>query len=342
MTPYQAMNYLSDLSGDQISLATELTFRQFVPPVNGLGEMLTWDFEASFATSVDNVSARDIFAFTGTAGATYDIFSNSFFDPYVLQLFDDQGKVIATDDSSGSGGSDHIEFVAPYDGIFYLDASWRQGFTSDSQYASVVVYEDLDTIPPVFTASSPTVTTFNPANSTIGIAVDSNIALTFNEAIQEGSGRIVLKTASDTVIESFDSASSNLSISGNTLTINPTHNLSNNTQYFVTLSSGAVKDLAGNGNSQINAYSFTTIAPASNTIDRIFNWGESQYSSLLAGHPKSLDIFGYYARIYANGNAVGEQNDHIYFYDGGADGTGEIVVVGTIADFLPYAISAGF
>lgn len=338
----QAMNYLNDLSVDQTARATELTFRQFIPPVDDFGEALTWDFEALFSTSVDNVNFSDIFVFTGTAGATYDIFSNSFFDPYVLKLFDNQGKVIATDDFSGLNGTDHIKFSAPYDGTFYLDPSWHQGVTSESKYASIVVYEDLDTIPPKFTTSSPTVSVFSPANSATGITLDSTIVLTFNEAIQRGTGQIILKTAANTVTELFDSTSSNLFISGKTLTIDPTNNLSNNTQYFVTLNSGAVMDLAGNSNSAINSYSFTTLATTSNDIDRIFNWGESQYAHLLSGHAESFDIFGYYARLYTNGNAIGEQNNNIYFYDGGANGTGEIIWVGTTHDFLPYAISAGF
>lgn len=344
MTTYRTIDYVSDLTVDQISAATKLTFTQFMPPLNGVGDMLDWDFEAFFATSVvTNDSARNIFAFEGTAGATYDIYSRSFFDPFVLQLFDDQGKVIATDDFSGANGIDHIEYRAPYDGTFYVDASWHQGFTDADKYASITVYEDLDTIPPLFTASSPAVATFSPTNSAIGVPVDSNIVLTFNEAIQRGTSSILLKTAANILVESFSSASSNnLSISGETLTINPTNNLSGSTQYFVTLSPGSVEDLAGNSNVEINSYSFTTIALLPSAIDRIFNWGENHYSNLFSGHQESLDILGYYARMYANGNAIGAQNDNIYYYDGGTDGTGNITLVGTIADFLPYAISAGF
>ncbi|MCE7914864.1 MAG: hypothetical protein DYH15_09350 [Nitrosomonas sp. PRO4] len=337
------MNYFSNLSIDQTVQATDLTFRQFVPPIDGLGEMLTWDYVAFFSTGANHVDFQNIFAFMGTAGATYDIFSKSFFDPYTLLLFDVQGTVIAADDTSGPNGTDHIEFIAPYDGTFYLDASWRQGFTPDSKSASVVVYEDLDTIPPLTTASDPRVIDFSPANAAKDIALDSNIVLTFNEAIQQGAGQIILKTASGIVIETFDPVfSSNLSIHGQTLTINPTNNLANNTQYSVILNSGAIKDLAGNSNPEINSYRFTTIATTFNPIDRIFNWGESHFPDLLPDHVESFDAFGYYARLYANGNAVGEQNGNIYFYDGGANGTGEIILVGTTNDFMSYAISAGF
>lgn len=71
--------------------------------------------------------------------------------------------------------------------------------------------------------------------------------------------------------------------------------------------------------------------------DRLFNWAESIYSDLFPDQPGSTEILGYYARLYENGNALGEQDGSIYFYDGNA-----IILVGTVNDFLPDAIAAGF
>lgn len=71
--------------------------------------------------------------------------------------------------------------------------------------------------------------------------------------------------------------------------------------------------------------------------DRLFNWAESIFSELFPNHPESQEILGYFARIYENGKALGEQNDNIYFYDGIS-----IALVGTVNDFLPDAIAAGF
>ncbi|SCZ86433.1 hypothetical protein NSMM_540036 [Nitrosomonas mobilis] len=34
------------------------------------------------------------------------------------------------------------------------------------------------------------------------------------------------------------------------------------------------------------------------------------------------DVFGYYARVYSNGDALGEKDNLIYYYDGGQTGTG--------------------
>ena len=95
--------------------------------------------------------------------------------------------------------------------------------------------------------TAPVVSTFSPSDGATNIAVGSNITVTFNEAIQRGSGNIEIRQGSATgaLVESFDAASSSrLSLSGTTLTIDPTNNLANSTQYFVTFAAGSVRDLA--------------------------------------------------------------------------------------------------
>jgi methionine-rich copper-binding protein CopC len=108
--------------------------------------------------------------------------------------------------------------------------------------------------------TNPTVTTFSPADGATGVAVGSDIVLTFSEAIQKGAGTIAIHSGSSTgaVVESFDAAiSSNLIISGNTLTINPTSDLAQSTHYFVTISHGSIADVAGNEYAGSSSYDFT-------------------------------------------------------------------------------------
>lgn len=346
MIHYQATDSSRSPTIDQLNQAIPLTLMQWVPSLDSGNNSSNWDFKAFFSTSVDNTTPQRLFAFEGIAGATYDIFSESYNDPSLLQLFDEQGVSIAADDLSGVTGIDHIKLIAPYDGRYYVDASWRPGFGNATQYASISVYEDLDTLSPIFSGSIPTVETLSPANLSVGVAVNSDITLTFSELIQRGSGFVSIRNAEDTLIESYNLADSpNISISGRTLTINPTNDLLGNHQYFVSIDSGAVKDLVGNGNTQIGTYSFSTIATPSlalPNIERVFNWGESRYPQLFSDHPGSIDIFGYHARLYSNGNAIGEQNDTVYFYDGGSGGTGNIILVGATAELLPLAVSDGF
>jgi hypothetical protein len=82
------------------------------------------------------------------------------------------------------------------------------------------------------------------------------LAITFSSPIQVGTGPISLKTADGKLVETFTSA--NASISGSTLTLNPSADLSIFTKYVVELGAGAVKDLAGNGNTADSRYDFQT------------------------------------------------------------------------------------
>ncbi|WP_186406118.1 Ig-like domain-containing protein, partial [Candidatus Accumulibacter aalborgensis] len=109
--------------------------------------------------------------------------------------------------------------------------------------------------------TAPTVTTFSPSDGATGVATSSNIVLSFSEPIAGGTGSILLKTAAGATVETFDPATSNrLTISGSTLTIDPTSTLADGTDYYVTLAAGTIKDLAGNSYVGTSTYDFTTAA----------------------------------------------------------------------------------
>lgn len=113
---------------------------------------------------------------------------------------------------------------------------------------------------------APIVTAYTPADGASGVAIESNIVLTFSELIQKGAGNIAIHSGSSTgtVVESFNAvSSSNLTFSGTTLTIDPTSNLLNNTHYYITVDSGTVKDIAGNGYTGTTVYDFTTAVSSS-------------------------------------------------------------------------------
>ena len=105
----------------------------------------------------------------------------------------------------------------------------------------------------------PLVSIFSPADEVTKVPVASNIVLTFSEDIARGTGNIVLKTGTNTTIATYDAAtSSNIVISGKTLTLNPTADLALNTGYTVEFAAGSVKDLSGNNFAGITSYNFTT------------------------------------------------------------------------------------
>jgi subtilisin family serine protease len=121
---------------------------------------------------------------------------------------------------------------------------------------------------------APTVWSFNPVDGLTGVAPTTNIVLGFSETITRGMGNILLRAGSSTgaIVESFDAATSaRLSLSGSTLTIDPTNTLANNTKYFVTFGAGTIKDLAGNSYAGTTTYDFRTalqiITPTAKSID---------------------------------------------------------------------------
>ena len=131
----------------------------------------------------------------------------------------------------------------------------------DSSYVGTTSYNFTTVAAP---DAAPSVTTFSPSDGSMGATVGGNIVVTFSEAIQRGIGNIVLKTAAGATVATYDAANSaNMTVSGNTLTLNPSANLGIFTSYKVEIGSAAVKDLAGNNYAGVSDYSFTTQTPDS-------------------------------------------------------------------------------
>jgi methionine-rich copper-binding protein CopC len=119
----------------------------------------------------------------------------------------------------------------------------------------------------VIDTTPPTVITFSPADEASSVAIVSNIVVTFSEAVQRGTGSILLKTTAGATVVSYDAAtSSNLSISGSTLTINPSADLSNNTSYSIEFAAGSIKDIADNSYEGTTSYNFTTVVGSTSTL----------------------------------------------------------------------------
>lgn len=117
------------------------------------------------------------------------------------------------------------------------------------------------------TAPALTALPFIPADNAVGVAITTPLTITFNEAIQAGTGEIQLYNSSGTLIEAYDVVTSPLiSFAGSTVSINPT-DLLVNTSYYVNIQSGAVKDLSNNnyaGFTNTTTWNFNTndlIAP---------------------------------------------------------------------------------
>ncbi len=172
----------------------------------------------------------------------------------IIKVFDIAGNLLA---QSSQGGALTVNFPAQVDDIFVqVQSTQAQPILSYALRLANAPDSNLDITPP-------TATTFTPADEATGVAIGADLVITFSEAIQRGSGTIILKTAAGATIASYDAATSaNLTIGGNTLTVNPSADLAGGTAYKLELAAGSIKDLAGNSYAGTTSYNFTTQAAA--------------------------------------------------------------------------------
>jgi methionine-rich copper-binding protein CopC len=123
----------------------------------------------------------------------------------------------------------------------------------------------------VLDTAAPTLSSSSPSDDATGVALDSNITLTFGEDIALGdSGAITVTDGSDTHTIEVSSHGGQLSVSGNTLTIDLSGSLANSeSAYHVEIDSGAIEDLAGNdfpGISDAATLNFETAASKTTVV----------------------------------------------------------------------------
>jgi hypothetical protein len=156
---YKTADYLDDLTTVEMTSAKNLKFSKYT----ATGEYtVPWDFSASYSSNEKYAILNSDFKFAGIEGATYDIFSTSSKDPFILLIYDKSGNVIDTNysDEDDYGDNQDIiwDFVAPYTGQYFVNASWNQGDTD--LFVDLSIYEDRDT------ATSTTKSSTNTSTST--------------------------------------------------------------------------------------------------------------------------------------------------------------------------------
>jgi hypothetical protein len=179
MTPYTTLDYLPDLTASQMLNARSLSFKPYSVPSVG------WDRVAEVYGENAAALLHSVYKFTAVKGATYDLFSTSYFDPYLLRIYDLNGNTMVANDEKDDGAGINLtaaggrfeqdviyKWVAPYSGTYFVEASWNQG--SYFKYYSLNIYEDKDS------AGAPTQAlvgqnTGNPKPSTQGLPGDKVI-----------------------------------------------------------------------------------------------------------------------------------------------------------------------
>lgn len=112
-------------------------------------------------------------------------------------------------------------------------------------------------------STAPTLVSQTPADGASEVSTSANIILRFSETVRVGSGSIdIYSAATSSLWRSIALDSTEVVISGSQVTIDPAVNFSAGAELYVTISPGAVLDLAGNayaGISETTAFTFTTL-----------------------------------------------------------------------------------
>lgn len=144
----------------------------------------------------------------------------------------------------------------------------------------------------VVDGTAPTLLSSTPGDDATGVHVGSNITLTFSETVLAGNGSIEIhKVSDDSVALSIPAGDAQVTISGNSVLINPAAPLDRSTGYYVQITDGAFKDQSGNtyaGISDKTSLNFTTSSAPADVIGTITHNGKT---------------FGF---LDANGNGVAD------------------------------------
>ncbi|WRH68663.1 MAG: S8 family serine peptidase [Planktothrix sp. GU0601_MAG3] len=179
-------------------------------------------------------------SWTAPSSGTFTIDTkNSNFDTYLSVFTGSAVNNLSLIDSNDDGGGSYTSLIslnATAGKTYQIAVDGFQAATGSIQLNIAAP----DTTPP--TASS-----FTPADNATGVAVAADLVVNFSEAIQKGTGNIVIKQLSDdSVVETIAVTASNVILNGNQLTINPTANLVTGIDYYIEIANGAIKDIAGN------------------------------------------------------------------------------------------------
>ena len=97
-----------------------------------------------------------------------------------------------------------------------------------------------DVTPPTLAAFNPS----DPDDGAVAVEANTNIVLRFSEAVKAGTGGFTLSNSTDNRYIAIDNPQ--VTINGNTVTIDPATDLAAGTTYSLTAQAGVLEDLAGN------------------------------------------------------------------------------------------------
>jgi methionine-rich copper-binding protein CopC len=243
---------------DVPSDTTAPTADTFTPADEATNVAINADLVITFDEAV-NAGTGNIVIYDGSGNVVETIAVTS---DLVTGTGTDTITIKPTDDLDGS--TDYYVMIAdgaivdtsgnPYVGIDN-DSTWN--FTTET-----IVIPD---------TTAPTADTFTPADEATNVAINADLVITFDEAVNAGTGNIVIYDGSGNVVETIAVTSDRVTGTGtDTITIKPTDDLDGSTDYYVMIADGAIVDTSGNpyaGIDNDSTWNFTTEYLANNGID---------------------------------------------------------------------------
>ena len=175
---------------------------------------------------------------------------------------------------------------------------------------------------------APSAISFNPANGAIDTPVNQKINVIFSEAMDPAT--ITTATFRITKTSGAVALIGRIEYIGNTATFAPNNNLANNTQYTITVTTGA-KDLAGNALTTNYVKSFTTGAVADTSSPAVISTNPANGASFSSTGQNISVTFS----KEMDPATITTTNFNVIASSGGAIVTGTITYAGNTAIFNP-------
>lgn len=193
----------------------------------------------------------------------------------------------------------------------------------------------------------PTLVDTTPDDGASGVAAGANIILVFSEAVVAGTGSFTISNGSDT--RTISVTDGQVTITGNTVTINPTADLISGSMYTVTAAAGILEDAAGNDfdGLQTGELDFTVgAAPVvTREIGEVQGLGHSSpflnQQVRVEGVVTAVDTTGgrgFYIQSTDQGDGDSRTSEGLFVFTNAAPTVvvGDLVgVTGTVTEFLP-------
>jgi hypothetical protein len=155
----------------------------------------------------------------------------------------------------------------------------------------------------------PVISTYSPADNATAVTVGANLVATFSEPIAKGTGNITIRNLTDGTATNIAVTDAQVTVSGATLTINPTANLLAGKNYAIQIAATTIADLAGNnfaGITNDTAWNFGTEAPPPAFVMFADNFDRPNSTGLNAstvGKSGTLGALNWVQKVGSGGNA---------------------------------------